>query len=638
MPLLLLLLLLPSPSHTQPVCNVSRVDSRLEMNCENMGLRAPPPELPAEINILRLDGNPLGSFSLVSVVNLTELTQLHLKNTQLTSLQTDAKLPHLETLTISHNNLRSLPLLGQALPALYKLDVSYNKLTSLSSDALDGLSNLHDLNLRGNKLKSLPPRLLAPTSKLLKLNLAENGLKELPPGFLDGLEQLDTLYLQKNWLSSIPNGLFRDTLLPFAVFHDNPWSCDCGILYFSRWLSNNPTNVYIWKESEDTSAMTPSVTSVRCSNLPDTFVYTFSKKDCHAPGDADSLDYDEYEDGDEGVPATRAASSSPTHPRDHTTHWGLLHPLLSTSLSPQVSSLPPAKEQTMFPITTEPIMFSKTAKPTTEPPTTLTTPEPTIPTTPEPTTLTTPDPTTPTTPEPTTPTTPEPTTPTTPEPTTPTTPEPTTPTTPEPTTPTTPEPTTPTTPEPTTPTTPEPTTPTTPELTSETLEPTIFSLSTAPISLSILESTTTSISESVNLQKAQGRAQDSSRNDPFLNSDFCCLFLGFYISGLLWLLFASGVLILLLFWVRQLKPQAPATAMHSTHLELQRGRQVTVPRAWLLFLQGSLPTFRSSLFLWVRPNGRVGPLLAGQRPSALSLGRGQDLLGTVGVRYSGHSL
>ncbi|TKC42419.1 hypothetical protein EI555_006215 [Monodon monoceros] len=576
MPLFLLLLLLPSPSHSHPICGISKVASEVEMNCENKGLKAPPPDLQAETNILRLGGNPLGTFSMVSMVNLTHLTQLHLEKSQLTSLQTDATLPRLETLIISHNTLRSLPLLGRALPALYTLDVSFNELASLSPDALDGLSHLHELYLRGNKLKTLPPGLLQPTPKLKKLNLAENGLSELPPGFLDGLEELDTLYLQRNLLRTIPKGFFGDLLLPFAFFHDNTWFCDCGILYFSHWLQDNANNVYIWKEGVDAKAMTPNVTSVGCVNLPNTFVYTYSGVGCHTPGDRDSIDYDVYEEDDK-VPTTRAAGSFSTHTSAHTTHWGLLYSLPTAPLGPQVSSLPPTKEQTTFRISTGPITFSKTLKPT-----------------------------------------------------------------PEPTSPSTPEPTSPSTPEPRAPSTPEPTAPSTPEPTSETSEPTVSLTSTEPTSLpTILESTTATISEFVNLLKAQGVAQwnvESSRNDPFLNSDFCCLFLGFYILGLLWLLFASVVLILLLFWVQHVKPQALATVTHTSHLELQRGRQVTVARAWLLFLQGSLPTFRSSLFLWVRPNGRVGPLLAGRRPSALSMGRGQDLLGTVAVRYSGHSL
>ncbi|XP_061032118.1 platelet glycoprotein Ib alpha chain [Eubalaena glacialis] len=600
MPLFLLLLLLPSPSHSHPICGISKVVSEVEMNCENKGLKAPPPDLQAETNILRLGGNPLGTFSMVSMVNLTHLTQLHLEKSQLTSLQTDATLPRLETLIISHNTLRSLPLLGRALPALYTLDVSFNELASLSPDALDGLSHLHELYLRGNKLKTLPPRLLQPTPKLKKLNLAENGLSELPPGFLDGLEELDTLYLQRNLLRTIPKGFFGDLLLPFSFFHDNTWFCDCGILYFSRWLQDNANNVYIWKEGVDAKAMTPNVTSVGCVNLPNTFVYTYSGEGCHTPGDRDSIDYDVYEEDDK-VPTTRAAGSFSTHTSAHTTHWGLLYSVPTAPLGPQVSSLPPTKEQTTFRISTGPITFSKTLKPT-----------------------------------------PEPTAPSTPEPTAPSTPEPTAPSTPEPTAPSTPEPTAPSTPEPTAPSTSDPTALSTSEPTSETSEPTISLTSTEPTSLpTILESTTATISEFVNLLKAQGVAQwnaESSRNNPILNSDFCCLFLGFYILGLLWLLFASVVLILLLFWVQHVKPQALATVTHTSHLELQRGRQVTVARAWLLFLRGSLPTFRSSLFLWVRPNGRVGPLLAGRRPSALSMGRGQDLMGTVGVRYSGHSL
>ncbi|XP_061246820.1 platelet glycoprotein Ib alpha chain [Bos javanicus] len=650
MPLLLLLLLLPSPSHPVPICEVGNKDSQVEVNCENKGLKAPPPDLPADTAILHLGENPLGTFSMASVLNLSQLTELFLGKSQLTSLQADAKLPRLEVLNLAHNKLRSLPKLGRALPVLSILDVSFNELTSLPSDTLHGLSRLQELYLRGNQLRTLPPELLVPTPHLKKLSLAENDLQELPPELLKGLEELDTLYLQKNRLRTIPTDFFGMLLLPYAFFHNNSWSCDCGILYFSRWLQDNPSNVYVWEEDVDIKAMTPDVKSVRCVNMNGMYVYNFLGDSCNIPGDRDNLDYDEYEDKDEQeVSVVNTVSSLSSH----TTHWDLLYLTSPTSPGSQVSSLPPVKKLTTTPITIDSITSSKTLNPTTEPPTTPTTPEsttpttpePTIPTTPEPTTPTTPEPTTPTTPEPTTPTTPEPTTPTTPEPTTPTTPEPTipttpepiTPTTPEPTTPTTPEPTTPTTPEPTTPTTLEPTTPTTPEPISETLQPTIFLTSTESISLpTILESTITIISESDNPWKVQGLA--SSSNNPVLSSDSCCLFLGFYILGLLWLLVASVILILLLCWVQQVKPWALATATHTAHLELQRGRQVMVHRAWLLFFQGLLPTFRSSLFLWVRPNGRMGPLQAGRRPSALSLGRGGDLLGTVGVRYSGHSL
>ncbi|ELW63652.1 platelet glycoprotein Ib alpha chain [Tupaia chinensis] len=647
MPLILLLLLLPSLSYSHPNCEIFKGANKVEVNCEKQKLTKLPLGLPSDANTIYLRENPLGTFSLGSLVSFTHLTKLYLDQSELTTLQTDGVLPLLGTLDLSHNNLKRLPALGQALPALTILYVSFNKLTSLSPGVLDGLSQLQELYLRGNLLKTLPPGLLAPTTRLKKLSLADNKLTELPPGLLDGLDKLDTLYLQGNMLHNIPKGFFGDRLLPYAFLHGNPWFCDCEILHFQRWLKDNAQNVYLWKEGMDVKSTTSNVTTVRCSNIHDMPVYTFSGKDCPTLGDGDNTDiYDDYEEEDlkDGkVHATWSVVKISTNTKAHTTRWGLLYSESTTPLYSQVLFSSPTQEYTKeqttfptrwipgsntFPTTIESIMFSKTPKPTTKTTTIPTAQETTtVETTPEPTiALTTPEPTIAlTTPEPTT-----------------------TKTIPEPTrAPTTAEPTTaPSTPEPTTaPTTPEPTTALT------TPEPTTLFIKTEPTSTSATsESATVITTEFVDLPKVHGLAEgnwDSSRKDLFLNPDFCCLLsLAFYILGILWLLIASVVLILLLTWVQHVKPQvlhsgqpvALAPATQTTHLEVQKGKQVTVPRAWLLFLQGSLPIFRSSLFLWVRPNGRVGPLVAGRRPSALSHGRGQDLLGTVGIRYSGHSL
>ncbi|XP_029784640.1 platelet glycoprotein Ib alpha chain [Suricata suricatta] len=577
--LLLLLLLLPRPSHPHP-CEVSKVTSQLEVNCDKLGLKALPPDLQHDTAILHLSENPLGTFSTGSLVHLARLVQLHLSRSQLTQLLIDGPLPRLETLDVSHNQLRSLPPLGQALPALVTLDASFNELTSLPRTALDGLSQLQELSLRGNKLKTLPPELLAPTALLTTLNLADNRLSELPLGLLDGLEELSTLYLQGNWLRTLPNNFFGNLSVPFNFLHSNPWSCDCGILYFACWLRNNSYNVYLWKEGVDVTAMTPNVESVRCASPANMPVYAFEGKGCAPLRDANTV-HDKYEKADHKE-VTSTTTQAPATRRP---------PLHSESVSPH--------SQTPY--------LTSTGESTEEEGTSPTTPS-TISTTPEPSTLPTRVPTTTST----IPTTPEPPVP-------PTTPEPTTP-------PTTPEPTTPPTTTSTIPTTPEPTTISEITTSLTTPEPTLF--------LTTSERTTTTLSESAHLPESQAAARDGDgpRHEPSLHPDMCCLLpLGFYLLGLLWLLLASVVLILLLTW-------APRAATHTTHLELQRGMQVTVHRAWLLLLGGSLPTFRSSLFLWVRANGRVGPLVAGRRPSAVSLGRGQDLLGTVGIRYSGHSL
>lgn len=60
----------------------------------------------------------------------------------------------------------------------------------------------------------------------------------LPASFPSGTTEL---HLHRNQLTSLRNGLLDDlTLLRYVSLQDNPWVCDCGILYLRAWLLRQP--------------------------------------------------------------------------------------------------------------------------------------------------------------------------------------------------------------------------------------------------------------------------------------------------------------------------------------------------------------------------------------------------------------
>ncbi|KAM4809376.1 platelet glycoprotein Ib beta chain isoform 1-T2 [Rhinophrynus dorsalis] len=71
-------------------------------------------------------------------------------------------------------------------------------------------SDIVDCSHRGLSTKSLPAS-FPPSTQVIRLN--QNNLLSIPNGLLDGMPELREVYLQQN-----------------------PWQCDCDILYLRHWL------------------------------------------------------------------------------------------------------------------------------------------------------------------------------------------------------------------------------------------------------------------------------------------------------------------------------------------------------------------------------------------------------------------
>ena len=168
------------------------------------------------------------------------------------------ELPHnLKIFRISHNNVSEVYINHKVnLSRLVVLYLSHNNIGSSKLD-LYLLQNLKTLDLNHNHLVNIPSRLPA---NLTELRLSSNAIQFIfahsngDHGDFQNQKRLKKLDLSSNLLQSIEEQSFDSLPISSTVeLHDNPWKCDCDLLYLKRWLTFT------------TSVLQPEESLVRCS-------------------------------------------------------------------------------------------------------------------------------------------------------------------------------------------------------------------------------------------------------------------------------------------------------------------------------------------------------------------------------------
>ena len=139
-------------------------------------------------------------------------------------------------------------------PNLISLDASFNLLGPVLSEDYDGkifqpLDKLEVLNLSTNKMNSLTDSLFIGLTSLTTLNLASNGIKEVNNS-LDSLKNLTKLNLEQNKLSSLPVRILQQMDETAGRTHggisvdlsNNTLELTCENLEFLKWIADHPNH------------------------------------------------------------------------------------------------------------------------------------------------------------------------------------------------------------------------------------------------------------------------------------------------------------------------------------------------------------------------------------------------------------
>jgi hypothetical protein len=191
--------------------NVQEVAQRIENYCCCAGWNV--------VKNLSFSGKSLSSFPKIIFWKSESLISLDLSNNAFEDESLDflQRKSSLQVLNLSRNLFSQFHLDPFTFSTLRELDLSHNRLTTVSSGSsfafyIDVLTSLEVLNLSHNKLSSLPSDFgnlgrqkndygfRVKNFSLKQLHLSHNRLTELPQ-FMENFQRLELLDLQQNYLS-----------------------------------------------------------------------------------------------------------------------------------------------------------------------------------------------------------------------------------------------------------------------------------------------------------------------------------------------------------------------------------------------------------------------------------------------------
>ena len=183
-------------------CSIKASTRGTLVNCTARNLSNIPGLFPASTEDLYLDHNHITNVDLSHLQVLPKLVKLVITHCKLSSLfmpeDADYKLPKLEVLDLTHNELIQIP---RHLPkSLRFLHLGYNKLQDIQGNSFSTLKKLKELYLDHNQIRRITPQSFHGDSEeevtlanLDKLSLKKNRIQSVAPKAFENLISLTAL-------------------------------------------------------------------------------------------------------------------------------------------------------------------------------------------------------------------------------------------------------------------------------------------------------------------------------------------------------------------------------------------------------------------------------------------------------------
>lgn len=192
--------------------------TRSRMDCSFKNLKSVPSQIPNSVKKLDLQGNSISVIKATDFKDLRRLRSLNLMKNQIETIEKGAfqDLVGMKRLRLDRNRLRQIPdLLFANMPDLQRLDLSFNKIKRIGQRTLKGSQVLKNLQLDHNEITCISKDTISGLQNMIYLTLNNNNLTTLPENIFSGMTRLKVLRLR-----------------------ENQFSCDCHMIWLSRWLQS----------------------------------------------------------------------------------------------------------------------------------------------------------------------------------------------------------------------------------------------------------------------------------------------------------------------------------------------------------------------------------------------------------------